>query len=100
MAIALGKLKLSLSDFYELTPVELLRIYEKFKEDRMDFFESIQIANIWDLVKYFQGRSSNQYLKRRASTGQKGFIGRKMKDLADIQKKLGVFNKWQTWKRN
>ena len=77
MAIALGKLKLSLSDFYELTPVELLRIYEKFTEDRMDFFESIQIANYVGFGQAFQGRSSNQYLKRKSKHRSESFIGKK-----------------------
>ncbi len=90
MAIALGKLKLSLSDFYELTPVELLRIYEKFMEDRMDFFESLQIANYVGFGQAFSGKKFKSVFKKKGKTQvRRVSLEEKMKDLADIQKKLG-----------
>lgn len=92
-AIALGKLRLSLEDFYELTPVELHLIFEKHKESTSEFFHLMQVANYVGFGQASNGKKfKSVFLKsqnsKKETAPKRVSYEQKMKELEELQKRL------------
>ncbi len=73
-----------------MTPVELAQIHEKFSEDRLVFFEGIQIANYAGFGQVNAGKQFKSVFERHQKTVQRRVTQeQKMKELEEIQRRLG-----------
>lgn len=89
-AIALGKLGLSLEDFYELTPVELKRINEVSTANRIEFFQYQQLANYAGFGQANSGKKFKPVFEAKKEVKvRKVSMEEKLNDLAYIQSRLG-----------
>ena len=89
MAIAVGQLRMSLSDFYDLTPMEFKRIHDRFIQDRMRFFELQQIANYVGFGQALGGKKFKSVFSHKQTAKVKRVTAeQKQKDLQDILNRL------------
>lgn len=89
-AIALGKLGLSLEDFYELTPVELKRINEVATAQRIEFFQLLQLANYAGFGQANSGKKFKPVFENKKEVKvRRVSLDEKLNDLEYIQSRLG-----------
>jgi hypothetical protein len=90
MALATGKLGLSLSDFFELTPMELKQINDMHRESRIEFFHCIQIAGYMGFGQAYSGKRFKSVFESRKRKAVRSLADEeKLEDLLYIQSRLG-----------
>lgn len=86
----MGKLKLSLEDFFELTPVEFKKILKAYNQEKTEHFELTQLAVYMGFGQANSGKKFKSVFKqqKKQPVSKKITPEQKQKDLEDIQKRL------------